>query len=849
MKSNGKYTGLLVVCAFLCTVVSCISFHPDKESITVVSTADPSALMNEGILAYERGKDKEAFDMFEKVVAEHKLKNNVKGLSDALVRSAQVCLSMGRIEMAFSRLGEAENQLKETGDGDLETRMLELKGNLLHSSGKFEEARKNLEKALDMAKINENHGRMASIYNNLGNLYGTSGDYEKAVDAYRSSVSLDKSAVQAVIARINLALVQIRQGKMIMMKNGYAPDSQGVTHIEDGLVNVEEEQRGSRFASINRATVLVHKSKGTPSAEARQKARQFFKSADDELNEAGSRLKFIGTSRHACTAYINMAAGLMELSVNLPDKADSLHGQASDLLKAASDMSVELKNPLLGSYANGYLGLFEFRSGNLKQAGDHTYEAIMLSENGNAPESLYRWQGQDADILKKQGRFSDAVISYKNAISTLESVRAEFENCYGRSRAELRRKEAEIYSGYVDALLSFYEHTDGDKDQNILRAARDAVEKRKVFELREYFNDDCLGAANVEMTDVDEILDNAVVIYPVILPERLEIIATFSQKGSYDDKNKSNDGNVVFKHYVVPVKADEIIQTAEEFRLRVGQRGGDLYLGPSQKLYNYLIRPLENELKFFKPETLVFVPDGVLNTIPIAALHDGVSFLISSYAVAVTPGLKMTKPKPIDPDGVHVLAVGISKPREGYEPLPGVQSEVKAISDLFKGKVLLDDSFSTDNFEKALRDESYNVVHIASHGKFFDRIEDSFILASDKKMTLNDLTRCVGLYRFRDKPLELLTLSACETATGNEQAALGLAGIAVKIGARSALATLWAVDDQAASKLVSKFYTELGKKGVSRSVALKRAETTLIEDTEYSHPGYWSPFILINNWL
>ncbi|GJL64912.1 MAG: hypothetical protein NPIRA04_35660 [Nitrospirales bacterium] len=107
----------------------------------------------------------------------------------------------------------------------------------------------------------------------------------------------------------------------------------------------------------------------------------------------------------------------------------------------------------------------------------------------------------------------------------------------------------------------------------------------------------------------------------------------------------------------------------------------------------------------------------------------------------------------------------------------------------------------------------------------------------------------IGLYQFRDTPLDLLTLSACETAAGDDRAALGLAGVAIKAGARSALATLWFINDKATSELITEFYRQLQNVSVSKAMALQIAKKTLMSHPSYQHPGYWSPFLLINNWL
>jgi CHAT domain-containing protein len=148
-----------------------------------------------------------------------------------------------------------------------------------------------------------------------------------------------------------------------------------------------------------------------------------------------------------------------------------------------------------------------------------------------------------------------------------------------------------------------------------------------------------------------------------------------------------------------------------------------------------------------------------------------------------------------------------------------------------------------------LKEQRISVLHIASHGRFEHDVAHSFILTYDDKLTMARLDQYVGLFRFRQDPLELLTLSACETAMGDDQAALGLAGVAIKAGARSALATLWSINDKASSDLVAEFYRQLSDASISKAVALQRAQLTMLNDSLYDHPAYWSAFLLLNNWL
>lgn len=165
------------------------------------------------------------------------------------------------------------------------------------------------------------------------------------------------------------------------------------------------------------------------------------------------------------------------------------------------------------------------------------------------------------------------------------------------------------------------------------------------------------------------------------------------------------------------------------------------------------------------------------------------------------------------------------------------------------GKALENREFVIPPFEAELQGTPYSIVHIATHGQIDSDPRKSFVLAYDGKITMDDLEQLMKLGRYRDEPVDLLTLSACRTAVGDERAALGLAGIAVKAGARSALATLWYVNDQASSALVSDFYRRLAEGRISKAQALQAAQMGALDDARFRHPGYWAPFLLIGNWL
>jgi CHAT domain-containing protein len=275
-----------------------------------------------------------------------------------------------------------------------------------------------------------------------------------------------------------------------------------------------------------------------------------------------------------------------------------------------------------------------------------------------------------------------------------------------------------------------------------------------------------------------------------------------------------------------------------------------LYLKYAQELECYLIAPLQPLLAHAKAGTLVFVPGGALRTIPLGVLHDGQRFLIERYAVAVAPGLTLLEPVALTRAPGAVLLGGVSEARQEFPPLPFVPRELSQVRQLFPGEELLDAQFELPRLRREFTDQPYRIVHLATHGRFDRDASKTFILTYHDKLSLNELERLLKPSKLRNEPVELLTLSACQTAAGDDRAALGLAGVAVKAGARSALATLWCVNDEASARLVTDFYAELKKSPtLNKAQALQAAQRRFLTDVRYGHPYYWAPFLLIGNWL
>jgi len=198
----------------------------------------------------------------------------------------------------------------------------------------------------------------------------------------------------------------------------------------------------------------------------------------------------------------------------------------------------------------------------------------------------------------------------------------------------------------------------------------------------------------------------------------------------------------------------------------------------------------------------------------------------------------------------EVLLAGLSESVQNFSALPGVPKELNEINLLLGGDKLLDKAYTMEVIENKLQSKSYSIVHLATHAQFTGVLDNDFLLTYDDKITINKLKNIIGLGRFRDQPIELLTLSACQTAVGDDKAALGLAGVAIKAGARSALATLWFVDDESTSLAITEFYRQLSSSiGLSKAKALQEVQKKMIMQDRYWHPTYWAPFLLIGNWL
>ncbi len=784
--------------------------------------------MAQGVASFQRRDFEQAVIHWSEAARFYKNARDALAQSMALTHVSQGFHALGQYSASLEALNSAQRLLQ--GKKLVDRKQLAFikanLGNVYLATELWDQAQTYLYEALSLVREEDNIGLETVILNNIGNLFMAKNKYEKALDAYRQSTTLSRkiaSHIRAAGALTHAAMAATQDGRY----------KEATVHLNEAWEFMQELP-----VSHDKAYTLLNL--GLVYYNLWQRLRKpnnlapLSPGISTQVSGCRGRMVRLSETHHASATSTIPQRRDRAMDVLLLQASKVFH-EASVVAKAVTDLRA-------ASYAWGYLARLYEDEQQCNEALQLTRRAIFAAQQVKAPESLYQWQWQAGRVLKAQGKLEEATKSYRQAVETLQSVDPDVVTRFGPVPSSFRETVKPVFLGFVDLLLQQSASQHVKKQDSLLAEARETAERLKAAELQDYFRDDCIDREQKDLTPLDDVLNifpTAVIVYPLILRDRLELLVTMP-KG--------------LLRYPVQVSADVITQEVQELRKKLEDQRTWEFLPHAQQLYEWLIRPFEKDLPV-STDTLVFVPDGPLLTIPMAALVDGEQFLIQKYAVAITPGLSLQAPRPLQREKTKILAAGLAAPAHGFPPLPEVAEELHIIRELYpKHSVLLpDQDFSLASLEKRLQDPHLTMVHIASHAQFQSEAEQTYILTSDDRLTLDRLEKFVKRFRFRDNPLELLALSACETAAGDERAALGLAGLAVKAGAKSALATLWTIDDPAAVQLVAEFYRQLKETNVSRAIALQQAQLALIDSADdvqdYQHPAFWAPFLLINNWL
>lgn len=580
------------------------------------------------------------------------------------------------------------------------------------------------------------------------------------------------------------------------------------------------------------AQALAANAAGAAAAEVRARANALRARLDrKEISEVEERLAFLDKLATALppgeeAATLLLAVGdLFERDVQEFRAPVDQRASALDAYLRARDYAASAATR---GYAYGLLGALYEDEGRSEEALKYTRRAIALTQSIDAQDQVYRWQWQAARLERKRGDDAASMRSIDSALFTLASIRGDL---LQSSRQAYAARIEPVYLDYADAhLRESAALADGSEaQQRVLRDVRDQLESLKQAEVEDYFDNSCAVGGADASHGIN--IPGAAIIYPILLPDRTEVLI---------------ESGGQLRRFSSKVSRGELTATVRKLRIGLERpSAGEQYRAPAETLYRWLLADAAPWLESQKVDTLVFVPSGALRTVPLAALHDGQQFLIERYAVATTPAITLI-PALVAPNANRVLVAGLTKSVQGFVGLPSVGQEMSEIGAIFPSESLKDETFSLASIRADLSVPNFSVAHLATHGEFSADHRQSFILTFDSRLTMDGLQAALGR---RQDPLDLLVLSACSTAAGDDRAALGLAGVAVQAGAKTALASLWSISDEATAALMQDFYQSRKDGRVSKAQSLRGAQLKLLGSQEFRHPSYWAPYLLIGNWL
>lgn len=854
---------------FLCSLILCLGLN-QAYTLNLAMSADAAQvnaaqLVQQGIDRYQAGEFQRAIEFWQTALAQYQ--KDRKNAAIVLENIARAYQQLGQRKPEIDYWQQAIALNRQLGNAKQVARLLTEAAQTYSRLGQPKTAIALLcnanesmtctsESALSLARTSHDSTTEAAALGSLGEAYRLIGNYKSAIATLQSSLDLAQQqptyALPAFMSLGNthssLSSVQYRRAESAEQR-GDTVEAERLRQLgkTEDLAALDNFQKSLAIAQTLRDTkTQVRALLSTIPVNYRLNN---INAANAATQQVTTQLTTLPKSRDRVYAAIELARLLQPRHQSKTTCiAQSLIEKAQPLLQAAVTIAAEIQDQRASSFALGELGhLYECR-GDYAQALALTEKARWAAEQHlNAKDSLYLWEWQTGRILRAQGDRRGAISAYDRAITTLDAIRSDILTANRDLQFDFRDAVEPVYRELVSLRLES-ESTQNNKssefisiktDTNNLNATLNVIDSLRLAELQNYFGNDCVLTITTAESSIQTPSDQSTATFSsILLDDRIAIVLTLPDH----------------QHRIALVKMplDQFRQEVNEFRRGLERFYDDYDPSQARKLYNWMIRPFESELASIK--SLVFVQDGILRTIPMAALHDGQKFLIQRYAIATTPSLQLVEFKPFDRQNLRALALGLTQSAtidgRQFQALANVGQEIREVETQIPGsKQLLDQNFTRNQLQQELSKRSYPIIHIATHGEFGTDPDNTFIITgNNQKLTFNELDALIR-NTSRQKAIELLTLTACQTAAGDDRAALGLAGVAVQAGAKSAIASLWFINDAATAKLATDLYANLRKPNTTKAQALQTAQLALLESGgQFSHPAYWSPFILVGNW-
>ncbi|MEM9266649.1 MAG: CHAT domain-containing protein [Cyanobacteria bacterium P01_F01_bin.13] len=777
------------------------------------------ALNAQGQLALTRGRPEAAFTYWQQTTKIYQALDHSSGVTGSRInqaralemsghyrRACQTLLNAFRIENPSCDFSDAAaiapvmSAFETEADPQLKLLGLTSLGNVLRLKGYLPQAQQLLEAGVDLAQTLGQPDAIVTTQLSLGKI--KQARYRQALFLYEQTHQTTHQTTAVEFATQALAHYQRRQPLATSVLS-----AQTAAQTLDLLTHLDSSSPAATF-------------KPSPTRQIQAQIETVQQLSWDSLPP----------SRALVDSQVSLAQSLLTLGTS-PRLAKAVSPeQVLILLNRAYAQATALEDDIAQSQVLGTLGhLYEVWD-HPEQARQVTQQALTLAQSLQASHLTYQWQWQLGRLSESQR----AIDYYQAAVTSLKDVRQDLRAVDTDIRFSLRDNVEPLYRELVSLLLG----ADNQPPQANLKQAIQGIDALQLARLEDFLS--CNLTQQVALNDA-QTDPTAAIVYPMILPDQLAVIVQLPQ---------SED----LQFYRTQISATDVTQTLDNLRQQL-ERPFILpdFFVRSQQVYDWLIHPIEAALKEQAVDTLVFVSDGALRNVPMSVLHDGQQFLIENYAVALSPSLRLPASRSLAKLGADTLAFGLSEtrsefsPHQGFAPLHNVETELTSIQAKVSSQNLLNQQFTSHNLQKLMDEASSPVLHLATHGQFSSNPGETFLLAWDRRLSLDDLGQLLSR-RTDQRAIELLVLSACKTAAGDSRATLGLAGVAIQSGARSTIASLWNVNDVATSELMGQLYQALSESTLSRAQALRQAQLALLNTRGFKPPFYWSSFVLVGNW-
>ena len=701
------------------------------------------------------------------------------------------------------------------------------------------------------------------------------GRYQEAHIYLQTAVETADSSLQRARALVVRANVEVELGRRDLAQQAY----------DEALAASPESAETAISVGLNRSALLA-----TDTAKQTMLAQlQLLLPRIQQLPDTESKARYLVQY----TLQAKRSSGNKEL-------LESLLGQAFHIAQKVDAKYLQLE--ILDQQAQWMEELQ--RDQEMMKISD---QAILLLQQVDAPELMITIEARRARVFTRLQRNDLAIKSYQTAVRYIEAIRQDIPVSYSQGRSSVRDMIDPVYLGLADALLKDVDTLDQAAKTKLLFRVRDVVEQIKQNQLEDYLGNRCSTLSNLSTTTAYvpatalKLNKGTAILYPIIFPDRLELLVETPEGIA------RHRVDITSNKLIQDVNAMSSALRAQQTFLTLSRRLYKVLLAPldstlqAQSIDTLVIVPdgalrllafaALNDGKQFAVEKYAIAISPGLRIIaqqvdaqikgpPIArkVLLAGVSepgkvvdrlpedlvdqLLQTDDLNAEEKRGKAARSRALqsrqlfgssqsnglaEPSSTEDMRA-ISNKLQQILRLDGVSAEIQSLEKIISAKSILNVDFSSRNFSQQVRSGEFDIVHVASHGIFGSTADKTFILAHDDVITIDQFQSLLSADQLNKRPLDLLVLSACETAEGDDRAPLGISGAALKAKARSAMGSLWPVSDLAASQLMQSVYQNYVNRHLSKAQSLRLAQLELMRQKTFVHPNFWAAFIVVGNW-